>query len=191
MKYCGVILAGGKSLRMGQTKSLLPLRDEPVVSHIVREIKKCVDEVVIVANDPSAYIFLQVPIVKDRYTGAGPLAGMEAAFHRDADVFVVSACDTPFINHQVYMQLMGCLKGNDAVIPEYGERIHPLAGIYKKSVLPVVQQQLENNVRKVDRMFDFLQVAYVNDFGIISDDILEKHFFNMNHPAQYDWAKQV
>ncbi|MEN1969407.1 molybdenum cofactor guanylyltransferase [Lentibacillus sp. N15] len=192
MKTCGVILAGGKSSRMGKTKSLLPLRNKPVITHIIEEMGKITDTIVIVTNDPPAHAFLQLPIVQDRYLEMGPLAGIETAlFHQDADLYILAACDMPFIDQQVYRHLIKQSTDSEAVIPVYHKRNNPLSGIYKKTVLPVIQQQLDKDIRKVDRIFDPLRVTYVNDYGTIPEASVQKHFFNMNFPEQYEWAKKL
>ncbi|WP_106497454.1 molybdenum cofactor guanylyltransferase [Lentibacillus sp. Marseille-P4043] len=192
MKSCGVILSGGKSTRMGKNKSLLPLQNKPVIEHVAEELMKCSDEVVVVTNEPSAYKFLHVPLIEDRYVNKGPLAGLDTAlYHQEADIFLIAACDMPFINQYVYAYLIDQLNQYDAVVPIFENQMHPLAGIYRKSVLPTIQHQLMNDNRKVRGILDHIQVNYVHHFATISAEILTKHFFNMNYPMQYDQAKKV
>lgn len=192
MKSCGVILAGGKSTRMGQDKAFLPLYNKPVISHIVQEIKTLFDTIIVVANEPAAYSFLQVPVVSDRYQDMGPLAGMETAmFHQEADIYAITACDMPFIDQEIYRYLLGQATDYDAVVPIFENRLHPLAGVYKRSVLPVIQDQLDHGNRKVRSIFDPVRVQYVQTYDSISEETVKKHFFNMNHPEQYEWAKRV
>lgn len=191
MKSCGVILAGGKSIRMGLDKAFLPLHDKPVISHVVQEMGALFDAVVVVANDPCAYSFLQVPVVSDRYQDMGPLAGMETAmFHQNADIYGVAACDMPFIDHKIYRYLLGQAADYEAVVPVFEERLHPLAGIYKRSVLPVIQKQLDQDIRKVRSIFDSVRVQFVQTYPFIPDVSVKNHLFNMNHPDQYEWAKK-
>lgn len=191
MKSCGVILSGGKSSRMGENKSLMLLHNKPVIAHIAKKLSLCNNEVMVVTNDSDAYTFLGLPLVGDRYLNKGPLAGLETAlFHQDADVYMIAACDTPFIDQQVYTYLLDQLGKYDAVIPIYDNRLHPLSGVYKKSVLPAIQRQLDKNDLKVRGIFDHIQVNYVSDYGTIPGDVLTKHFFNMNNQAQYEQAKK-
>lgn len=192
MNTCGVVLSGGMSSRMGMNKSLLTLSGKPVIEHIVNALRNCTHSVSVITNDPLSYKFLDTNLYADRYPGKGPLAGIEAAiYHGDADIYLCAACDTPFISRKVYNYLLGALHDFDAVIPIYNDKIHPLSGIYTKKVLPKIQQQLDNDERKVRRLFEHINVNYIRTYGGISEDILAGHFFNMNYPDQYEKAKLV
>lgn len=190
MHTCGVILSGGKSSRMGKTKALLPLRDKPVIEHIASELKHVCDEVIVITNQPQDYEFLGLSHFEDRYRQKGPLGGIESAlYHVNADVYVMAACDMPFISRHVYTHLMQQLKSHDAAVPMYDARMHPLAGVYRKTVLPAIQDKLDHDERKVNSFFDRTDVNVVHDFGEIPEELLNKHFFNMNNPDHYEQAK--
>lgn len=192
MNTCGAILSGGKSSRMGTNKSLLTIDNQPIIQKISEELKQCNDEVIVVSNQHETYDFLGVKQVSDRYIDKGPLAGLETAlYHVNADVYMFAACDMPFISSEVYKFLLQQLAHYDAVVPIYNNQMHPLAGIYKKSVLPQIQSQIEKNNLKVMGFFAYVNVIYVRDFGNLSDELLQKHFFNMNYPAQYKEAKRL
>src|SRR5690625_1148836 len=190
MIVTGIILSGGKSSRMGENKSLLTLGNKKIIEHIYTELKSCCDEIVIVANDPSAYTFLTSNIVSDRFPGKGPLAGLEAAFsHQKADAYIVSACDTPLIKREVYRHLFSRIHDYEAVVPVFKDQTHPLSGVYRRSVLKAVQQQLNKEELKVKSIFKNIHVNFVEDFCGIPMDVLHQHFFNMNTPADYGEAK--
>ena len=186
----GIILSGGKSSRMGENKDLLSLGNKKVIEHIYTELKNCCDEVAVVANDPSAYAFLTSNIISDRFPGKGPLAGLETAFfHKKADAYIISACDTPLIKREVYEHLYSRVRDFEAAVPVFDGQIHPLSGIYRRSVLTAVKQQLNKGELKVKSFFENIHVNYVDDFGSISNETLQQHFFNMNTPSDYEKAK--
>ncbi|MFC4557334.1 molybdenum cofactor guanylyltransferase [Virgibacillus kekensis] len=191
MRKMGVVLAGGKSSRMGTDKSLLSLNGKPVIQHVVSRLKSCSDEVCIIANNPASYSFLNTPVYPDRYKEKGPLAGIESAlYNTDADVYICAACDMPFVHASVYEHLLGLLEDADAVIPVYPDKMHPLSAIYTKYALPPIQELLDKDIRKVRRLFDRINVNYAKKFGDIPDETLSRHFFNMNYPDQYEEANQ-
>ncbi|SFD77120.1 molybdenum cofactor guanylyltransferase [Lentibacillus persicus] len=191
MHVSGVVLSGGKSTRMGKTKSLLDLNGRPVISHVTDEMEAFCDDTAVITNDPAAYQFLGFDLYQDRYKEKGPLAGIETAIqHIDADVYVMAACDTPFIHRAVYHHLIESLGYADAVIPIYNDRMHPLSGIYTKHVLSPIQNLLDENERKIRTLFNAISVNYMTNFSGISEDVLNKHFFNMNYPEQYEMAKR-
>lgn len=191
MRTCGVILAGGKSSRMGTNKSLLPLQGKPAVERVYEELKVVTDNVIIIANEENIYDFLQIDRYSDRHVDQGPLAGLESAlYHVEADLYFIAACDMPFIDRTVYKYLVEQMDDeHDAVVPVYNGRNHPLAAIYRRSALPQIQDQIVNNNLRVQSFFEHIQVNYVDDFDSISDSIVEKHLFNMNNPNQYKQAK--
>ncbi len=190
LNICSVILAGGQSSRMGTNKALLPLHGKTVIEHISEELQAISDHLVIVANHPSDYQFLGVPIFRDRYKNRGPLAGIETVmYHTDADFYVIAACDMPFINRKIYTWLLEQLHDFMAVIPMLDQQIHPLTGIYHRRTLPYIQHQLEKNELQVKRLLKRIKVNYVTDFPDIPIEQVQRHFFNMNHPDEYEEAK--
>lgn len=192
MFTCGVVLSGGQSSRMGTNKSLLPIAGKKAISHIVDELTHCTDDVIIIANEEQPYKFLNRQIFADRFPDKGPLAGLESAmYHYEADIYYIAACDMPFVTCEVYRFLAEQLKDSDAVIPIYENREHPLAGVYRRSILPHVQEQIKQNRLRMNSFHKLVNVKYVESFGTITDDILRKHFFNMNNPDQYETAKRL
>ncbi|MDY0405746.1 molybdenum cofactor guanylyltransferase [Virgibacillus sp. 179-BFC.A HS] len=165
MITCGVILAGGQSSRMGTNKALLKINGKSVVSIIAEEMAACTDKQIISANDETYFTFLQLPIIQDRYIGEGPLAGMEATMHQtEADLFFFAACDMPFINHRIYQHLLRQLGDNEAIVPVYKSRLHPLAGVYRKNVLPKIQERLHTKQRKVTSFFPIYKLLTKQTF---------------------------
>ncbi|WP_281251613.1 molybdenum cofactor guanylyltransferase [Virgibacillus phasianinus] len=190
MKICSVILAGGHSTRMGTNKALLPLGNKSVIEYIADEMESINSKVVINSNNAAIFSHLGLPIIKDNYLDQGPLAGMEAALSQvDVDICIFSACDTPFVNRQVYYHLLGQLSEYDAVVPVYEDTMHPLSGIYRKRIALRVRKQLAGGERKVRKLFDHINIKFVDEFGDIPPYVLVRHFFNMNNRAQYEKAK--
>lgn len=190
MDICGVVLSGGKSSRMGKNKALLEIKGKPAIKHIVEEMKDLSDRLVVVTNHPDDYHFLNLPLISDRYPNKGPLAGIETAmYHEDAAVFIIAACDMPFVSRNIYRILLNKIDGYDAVVPVFENQLHPMSGIYRRTTLPVIQQKIEKDELKVKGFFSGLKVKYVDEFDGINQEQLEKHFFNMNYPSQYLQAK--
>ncbi|MUV39825.1 Molybdenum cofactor guanylyltransferase [Lentibacillus sp. JNUCC-1] len=189
MKVSGVILSGGRSSRMGKNKAVLPFGNETVIERIADQMETY-DEWFVIANDADQYQFLGCPVYGDYYIDQGPLAGIEAALsHSVHNVCAVTACDTPFADRRVYDLLLEQINTCDVVIPIYNGRMHPLSGVYSKSVLPVIRQQLTHNERKIRSFFDHVHVQYVSDLTVLPKDIVDWHFFNMNTPEEYETAR--
>ncbi|MBU9713777.1 molybdenum cofactor guanylyltransferase [Evansella tamaricis] len=187
----GIILAGGKSSRMGKNKALLPIQGVITIERLKRELEKTVSCVIVVANDVNQYSFLEIAIVGDIEKGKGPLGGIHSglsASHTEWNL--ISACDMPFVNLTIIEGLKLELKEEyDAIIPKIRGQIHPLFGMYRKSSLPIIRQSLiENRLRIIDILSQW-RVRYVTEdefLGLGLNELeLEKAFYNMNYPEDY------
>lgn len=191
METCGVILAGGKSTRMGTNKALLKIDNRTVIEKVASELQLVCDKVIIVTNVPDDYRFLDFDLIGDRYINKGPLAGIESAmYHYVANQYIIAACDMPFINRHIYRYLINNLTSYDAVVPKYGNRVHPLSGIYRRNVLKNIQEHIENENLKIRSFFAHINIHIIDKFNNIDKTLLDYHFFNMNNPEEYQQAKR-
>ena len=107
MKTTGIILAGGKSSRMGTNKALLTIDGKTVIERIVNQLEQIVDEIIVVTNPFHDYEFLQLPMVEDKWKGMGPLAGIEAGLNASTtERNLIVACDMPFISIELGKYLL-------------------------------------------------------------------------------------
>ncbi|WP_071461448.1 molybdenum cofactor guanylyltransferase [Bacillus massilinigeriensis] len=193
MKAGAIILAGGKSSRMGTNKALLPLNEKMNIERIKDELQSVFDDIILVTNDPETYEFLNIRTVPDAYPGQGPLAGLQAGLHASHyEENIVVACDMPFITAEIGMNIVKGLKHFDAVIPVIDEKQHPLFAAYQKRTAAVAKSCLEEGHLRMKDFLRNLDVFYLNEIALAAfgDVDTEKAFFNMNHPHEYDEAKK-
>ena len=96
-----IILAGGKSQRMGSNKAFLKYGGKTFIEHQVNSLSKIFGEIIISANDASAYASLNLPIVADVMPEKSPLSGICAGLMRAKSSYAfIIACDMPFINEK-------------------------------------------------------------------------------------------
>lgn len=189
-----IILAGGKSSRMGTNKSMLRLKEKTVIEAIRDTLSPLVKDIIIVSNQPEVYAFLGLPVVEDNIKDKGPLAGLQAGLEASKhDTNLIVACDMPFISATIAKALLQDSKDVDAVVPVIQEKLHPLFAVYKKSITHEVTTCLENDNLRIRSLLEKLNVRYVDEnkldpHGLID---LKKSFFNMNYPSDYDLAKDV
>ncbi len=192
MNIQGIILAGGKSSRMGTNKALLSLHNKKILEHIIEQMRLLTQDLIIIANEPTLYEPYGFPIYPDRYLGKGPLAGLETAlYHMEGDVAVVTPCDTPFIHHTVYKQLLSHIQAYDAVVPKYDHRLHPLAGIYRTSVHPFIEANIRENNLRMTSFFQDVHVFVEEEFHSLDPSLVKRHFFNMNTIEDFQQAKEI
>ena len=177
---CGaVLLAGGKSRRMGQCKALLEVEGETLLQRTVRMLA-AFEELWLSANDPVLSEGLPVRTVADNYPGCGPLAGLEAALSAtEQEALVCVSCDLPHLTDAVPRLLLEALGEADAAVcVDSTGRVHPLCGIYRRSTLPVIRSLLENDERRMMAFLRQISCVYVQTKGILPDEV----FCNWNTP---------
>ena len=123
----GVILAGGKSRRMGENKALMRLGDDSLIGHVIRCLHDVTDELLLVTNSPTEYAHLDVPMHGDILPDAGALGGVYTGVtHASHDAILCVACDSPFLEPKLLSYLVTVLGEYDAVIPyTYSSRQTP------------------------------------------------------------------
>ncbi len=142
-RLTGVILAGGTSRRMGTDKALLTLGGLTFIEIIARTLIRIVGDVMISAGDVSKYRRFNFPVIPDVHPGCGPLGGIHAALSSaPGEGALIVSCDMPLITGVECERLGSAIPRSDVVIARIGGRLHPLPGIYRKGVLPVLQRRL-------------------------------------------------
>ena len=156
----GILLAGGKSSRMGGgDKCLLPLAGRPILAHVIERLKPQVAELIISANgDPARFSAFGLPVVEDRlgfYAGplAGILAGLEwARTNRPRSRFAITAAsDTPFLPADLVDRLCSA-SGEGApnlAVARSADGMHPVFGLWPVTLAPDLEASLISGERKV------------------------------------------
>jgi molybdopterin-guanine dinucleotide biosynthesis protein A len=182
----GVILAGGKSSRMGSNKALLPYRGGRFIEAIYRQLSSLFEEVLVVTNSPEQYAFLGCRMVSDLYHDMGALAGLHAGltYSRTPHIFAV-ACDMPYLNDVVIRTLVVRCHQSDVIIPEGENGLEPLHAVYCRSCLPAMETALQSGKRRLISFFPEVQVMVVPGDTIRFVDPDLDSFRNINTPADY------
>ncbi|MCR9172141.1 MAG: molybdenum cofactor guanylyltransferase [bacterium] len=181
MNYSGIILAGGKSARMGQDKALMELDGTPMIQHVTKLLSDFVSEIIVASNNKVHHVFGDIGVT-DNVINAGPMAGIEAGLKiAKNDACIVLSCDTPFLDVEILSSLTES-HFQDAVIARCEERVHPLIGIYRKSALPTIQEQLNQKNFKMMELLKKINTDYV-DFPSTKS----KNFINLN--TQEAWSQ--
>lgn len=191
----GIILAGGKSRRMGENKAFLEINGRKNIERLTEKMSEITREVIIVTNAPELYKYLHTTLTEDAVKGKGPLAGIQAGITASsAEWNIVAACDLPFFNEKAARYLAELTKNQkaDAVVPLIDGRQHPLFAAYRASVLPVVEECLSQDRLRIKDALEQLIVCEVTEqefyeAGFSKEEIADA-FFNMNRPEDYKFA---
>lgn len=191
MKVAAIILSGGKSSRMGTNKALLKINEKTNIERISDRLKPLFDDIILVTNDLEQYEFLGLKIVSDQFPGMGPLAGVHAGLKAsEYETNVIVACDMPFVSGELAQALVDKSSDYDAVIPVINGKQQPLFAVFQKRAAIEVEQCIKQERLRMKHLLDRLNVLYVTekDLEINSSLDLERVFFNMNHPNEYEEA---
>ncbi len=164
MNATAIIMAGGKSKRMGRNKSMLVVNGEPVIKHIFKQLRPHFSQVLVSSDDVSRYNFLDVQVVPDEDTGKGPLMGIASALRVSAnEVNFVIACDIPQVDISFVRQMVRESKGFDAVVPQTGPSLYePLFAVYKKSTLAEIDKAIAAGNYQIIEPLKYCKVNYIS-----------------------------
>jgi molybdopterin-guanine dinucleotide biosynthesis protein A len=172
----GWVLVGGRSRRMGTDKALIEIGDQPLFRRVAVEVGKICGTVSLV-GDPVVYGGLGLPVIPDRFSGQGPLAGIEAALSAtNVEWNLIAACDMPSLEASIFKELFAAAEGSDGAVPSYEDgRIEPLCAVFHARCHAAILAALEGGVRKVSDALAPLALRYV---PVSSPD----SFANLNTP---------
>lgn len=159
----GIILAGGKSSRMGTDKGFVLWNSKPFIEHIIEALKPLVNEIIIV-SDNSDYDSFGNKRVEDRIKDAGPLAGLYSGlYHSNTVDNLVLSCDVPLIHSEVLKALFPQnAEGYDIIQIASRGKDMPLIALYRKSCLDLCHTLLNEGERRLRVLGDRAKTMTIN-----------------------------
>ena len=192
MQATGVVLAGGKSKRMGYDKAFLEVGEAAMIKQVASELKKVCNEVLIAGGTEEYGELLGLPVIPDRIPGRGPLSGIHAALGAAKNSkCLVTACDMPFVTAALARSMITQADGYDVAVPTHGIHLQPLFAVYDKNCIGPIEQSLLNNVRKVIDFYPLVRVNYVNEKYLRAIADIDFAFFNVNTPDDLKKARTM
>ncbi|MHC4294009.1 MAG: molybdenum cofactor guanylyltransferase, partial [Planctomycetota bacterium] len=181
-----VVLAGGESSRMDADKSMLPVAGKPMIQHITEQLRPHFKEVLVSANDPEKYAFLNLRVVPDEVPDQGPLMGIVSSLEAaSCETLFVTACDIPQPDIALIARLLresrDCV---GAVLIRGDRKLEPLFAVYKKSAIPAAREAFACGKRRVNEIFHRCRIKPV-ELGEGED------LTNINTMAEYEDFRKV
>lgn len=191
-QVAGIILAGGQSRRMGKNKALLPLPgNEQItfVEHLARMLVACCSEVLLVVRDQDAtHAYNALPnvcVVLDKTPGHGPLMGLYSGLSEICSSHaLVLAVDMPFIQPEMLAFLLAQPLTDRLLIPVVHAVPQVLCAIYPRSILPVIEERLQQGRRDPRSLLDATSVTYIDEARLCEIDPQLRSFININTPEE-------
>jgi molybdopterin-guanine dinucleotide biosynthesis protein A len=182
-----IILAGGKSRRMGLNKAFLKYGNKTFIEHQITRLNRIFDEIILSANDASIYTHLNLPIVSDVIPERGPLGGICAGLVRSTSfhAFVI-ACDMPFIHEKIILYLKEQIDGYDVVVPRTSRGLEPLHAFYSKNCIQPMYRCLNEGRLRIIDFFSEVKVKIVDEQEFKKLDVSTQTLVNLNTPEEYN-----
>jgi len=191
----GIILAGGKGQRLGQEKACVDIGGRSLLERAIAKLECFVNEIVIVKSLGSHTPFASegsTKVVNDHVSGKGPLAGIHAGLvHSSFLTNVVLACDMPLVSSELLSYMVKMSAGYDIVVPRINRCYEPLAAVYSKECICVIEDMLSQDVLKVEALFPRMRTRFVDKKEIIRFDPENCGFMNINRPADIEKARRI
>lgn len=190
MQFGGVVLCGGRSSRMGTPKLALPFGDELLVERTLRLLGQVVRPLVIVAAPGQELPELprEVIVVRDQREGRGPLEGLLAglsALPESIDAAYATSCDAPLLVPAFVRRMTELLGDHQIAVPQSDGFHHPLAAVYRRSVLNTIESLLAADRLRPVFLFDAIPTRVVQAEELMDVDPELSSLVNLNHPAEY------
>jgi molybdenum cofactor guanylyltransferase len=198
----GIVLAGGRSTRMGASKATLDWRGSTLVRRAVGIVGRCVDGPLVVVAAPGQELPALpagVEIAHDAREGRGPLQGIAAGLARlagRADVVYVSAVDAPLQHPAFIRHVVRCLGADhDVALPHAYGFDHPLAAAYAATVAPALDDVIAADELGTGALMRRLNVRVLDEPALLADAAIAafdpelRSLHNVNTPEEYRAAR--
>lgn len=188
----GILLAGGKSRRMGEDKRYLVVGEQTLLERGLSVLRSVFQEVLVVIAQDSPSLGVDARVVRDLVPNCGSLGGLYTGLIQATTPYIfVVACDMPFLNQAVIAQFTSRRVAVDIVMAKLEGQLHPMHALYGKRCVPVVEQMIQARRLKIQEMVSKppLLVRYVTEEDLFTLDPSWRSFFNVNTVAELEEAR--
>ncbi len=179
-----IVLAGGRSMRMGQDKALLRTNGLTLLETVVATLHPLAGEIVIVADQAEKYLLPNCRVVGDLYPQTGPLGGVLTGLSElGAGAHLVVACDMPTLQPALLRLLIDSMGPEwDVVVPEVEGRMEPLCAVYSDTVVSALQAFLDSGGRALHKALGTVRTRRIPEAELRLYDPTLLTFTNLNKP---------
>ena len=183
----GVLLAGGKSHRMGRDKAMLQLDGKALFKRSLALLQQFFSTVLIAGDRPDLSCS-EIKAIPDIYPGSalgGLHTGLQAA---ETDWIFVAPCDMPYPDARIVEHLLAARNGFDAVVPHTPEGYEPVFALYHKNCLLQMETMLQQNEFRIYDFYQRIAIRYLDPAEL--PEGWQRSLINLNTPAQLARIKE-
>ena len=186
-RVTGIILAGGKSSRLGREKGWEDVGGERLIDRVIGALQSSCDEVLIIGDRPERQNELSLPKCiqyrSDELKGRGSIGGLYTGLKASDTLWsLVVACDMPFISSELIRFMLSIISKNrcDAIVPVINGRYQPTHALYNSTCIPFIEKNISSGNFRMDSYFDEIYLEEISEDVINSIKGAELSFFNVN-----------
>lgn len=187
-----IILAGGKSIRLGRDKALEEIGGKSLIEWVIERLSPLESEIIVVTSSSDQLPDLGMKRVIDSYPGKGALVGLYSGLREAASFHsLVVACDMPLLNINLLRYMVELCPVFDVVIPRVKGYLEPLHAVYSRNCLGAIEGMLHEGRLKIAELLSAVRVRYVEDAEVERFDPQGLSFFNINSEADLERARTL
>ncbi len=194
-----VVLAGGRSTRLGRDKAMLEFGGRPLLARVVDTASSLCDEVIVAGawRRPEQWTGIDAVWVDDAAGIAGPLAGLRSGIKASTRPLCLAvACDMPFLSGPLLEHLIESIGDSDACVPRVNSTVQPLHAVYSTRILPIIDSFIRSGGRSLLGLLDRLNAAYLSEHDCAAFDASGLSTFSLNtrEDVQFaveEWARRT
>jgi molybdopterin-guanine dinucleotide biosynthesis protein A len=190
----GVLLAGGKSRRMGQDKRFLSIGTETLYERSLAVLRSVFQRVLVVIAQDSPPIESDAPVLRDLIAESGSLGGLYTGLKQAGTEWVFAvACDMPFLDPATIRYFVDAKGGVDVVMAKLQNGWQPMHALYHRNCLPAIERLIAARDLKIHRLAEHpaLRVRLVVPEELSLVDPEGRSFHNINTPADLEAARSL
>jgi molybdopterin-guanine dinucleotide biosynthesis protein A len=163
-----VILAGGKSSRMGFDKQCIRYNGRLLIEQQINQLRELFEDIVIVTNRQKLYEGFNCTLAEDILKDFGPLSGIHAGLLAAKSKYsYFLACDMPNINTDYILYMLNIINSKDfckqGIITCYGDWLEPFNSFYSKELIPIIEQAYRENKFKIGSVLKKASIHYISE----------------------------
>lgn len=180
-----IVLAGGKSRRLGRNKVTETVGGKSLLERVISCLAYFKSEIIVVTAReralPQPIDYPKLKVVADIYPNKGSLGGIFSGLvNSESFLNLVVACDMPFLNLKLLSYMIDIANGYDLVVPRFDDSIEPLHAVYSKRCIPHMEQLIKQDELKILKLFPLVKLRYLEEEEIDRFDPEHISFFNIN-----------
>ena len=196
MEISSIILAGGKSLRLGYDKVLERVGKTSLLEQVISRIDSFSKDIIIVTAKERTFASLanhpKVKVVSDIFPGQGSLGGIYTGLKKSGSFYnLVVAADMPFLNEALLRYIIEVSDGYDFVLPKVDDLYEPLHAVYSRNCITPIETILQQGKKVIIELFNYVKVRYIGAEEIDRFDPQHLSYFNINTKEDLELARKI